>query len=201
MGLTIHYRFELGDGDHVLAHDRVEQLRRRALSLPFEKVDEIQYFVGDECLREDDRIRRFGRLNTDADEHPLVTPKEIIAFSTMPGEGCESAVFGLRKYGDYGYSWEASCKTAYAEGDGLNFLRCHLSVIAMLDHAQELGVLRWVDDEGGYWGRRDWLELLLQVRSRASVPDDLQTVDKQIVDWFGPVKPVREKAAYVLMEE
>jgi hypothetical protein len=62
-------------------------------------------------------------------------------------------------------------------------------------------LLRWVDDEGGYWERRDWLELLLQVRRRASIPDDLQTVEKQIVDWFGPVKPVEKKAAFVIQEE
>jgi hypothetical protein len=76
-----------------------------------------------------------------------------------------------------------------------------LSVIAMLDHAQEIGLLRWVDDEGGYWERRDWLELLLQVRKRASIPGDLQTVEKHIVDWFGPVKAVSEKAAFVMQEE
>ena len=176
----------------------VEQLRRRALDLPFERVGKIQHLVGDECLRRDDRLACFSRLGTNG-EHSLVIPKDVIAFSTMPGYGCESAEFGLRKYG--GYSWEASCKTAYTEGDGLNFLRCHLSVIAMLDHAQELGLLRWVDDEGGYWGRRDWLELLLQVRSRASIPSDLQIVEKRLLDWLGPVKPVEEKAMFVMQED
>jgi len=39
------------------------------------------------------------------------------------------------------------------------------------------------------------------VRSRASIPDDSQTVERQIVDWFGLVKPVSEKAAFVLIEE
>jgi hypothetical protein len=204
MGLTIHYRLELGEADHALARERVEELRRRALQLSFEKVGEIQHLVGDECLSGDDRVRWFGQLNTDDAKHPLVTPKEIIAFSTLPGQGCESAGFGLRKWGDYGYSWEAYCKTAYTAGDGLNFLRCHLSIIAILDHAQELGLLRWVDDEGGYWEHRDWLELLLQVRNRASVHGDLQTVEKQIIDWFGPFGPVKlvsEKVPFVLIEE
>jgi hypothetical protein len=39
------------------------------------------------------------------------------------------------------------------------------------------------------------------VRRRASVPGDLQTVEKQIIDWFGPVKPVSEKVPFVLIEE
>ena len=87
MGLTIHYRFELGDGDYALVRNRVEELRRRALGLPFERVDEIQHFVGDECLREDDRVRRFGRLNTDNGKHRRIMPEEVVAFSTLPGYG------------------------------------------------------------------------------------------------------------------
>ena len=35
-----------------------------------------------------------------------------------------------------------------------NYL-CHLSVIRMLDHAQELGILEHVSDEGDYWEKRD----------------------------------------------
>ena len=37
----------------------------------------------------------------------------------------------------------------------MSFLRCHLSVIRLLDHARDLNVLHEVDDEGGYWELRD----------------------------------------------
>ena len=156
--------------------------------MPFERVGRILHLVGDECLSRDDRLACFSRLGTDSGEHSLVIPKDVIAFSTVPGYGCESAEFGLRKYGVYGYSWEASCKTAYTAGDGLNFLRCHLSVIAMLDHAQELGLLRWIDDESGYWERRDWVDLLLQYRGGEITRENLLTVSDQLYEWFGPLR-------------
>ena len=34
-------------------------------------------------------------------------------------------------------------------------MKCHLSVIALLDYAKALGILADVDDEGGYYQRRD----------------------------------------------
>ena len=36
-----------------------------------------------------------------------------------------------------------------------NFLRCHLSIVTLLDHAESLGLLNEVSDEGGYWEGRD----------------------------------------------
>ncbi len=110
--------------------------------------------------------------------HYDVKPVEIIAFSAWPGEGCESLELGLARYPatiefwDYRYArrtrrrmlrtrlagqwrWGAFCKTQYASAKGLpHFLRCHLLVIAVLDRARELGILRHVSDEGGYWRSR-----------------------------------------------
>src|SRR5207248_6808050 len=63
--------------------------------------------------------------------------------------------------------WRSFCKTQYASnpstGDVENFLRCHLSVIRLLDHAQHLGMLHEVCDEGGYWERRDVQALVKEV--------------------------------------
>jgi hypothetical protein len=201
MGLTIHYSLKLGDGDYDLARERVEQLRQRALELPFERVDEVQHFVGDECAKTGDRLRWFGQLNTDDGEFPLVTPEEIIGFSVFPGEGCEFAVFGLRRRAGAGYDWQSFCKTAYTKGNHIEFLRCHLAVIALLDYAQELELVRWVRDESDYWERRDWVELLLNWRDCSDCefrPLELLNVSKQLHEWFGPV---REKAALVVQEE
>jgi hypothetical protein len=51
------------------------------------------------------------------------------------------------------------CKTQYAgarECGGIeNFLRCHLLVIRLLDHARDLGLLQSVRDEGQFWDNRD----------------------------------------------
>jgi hypothetical protein len=108
-----------------------------------------------------------------------VNPTHIIAFSTWPGEGCEEANFGLCLYptsievddpthrrikekirtGLGGWFWGSFCKTQYSSnpecGGVSHFLRCHLSVIRMLDCAKELGILEHVSDEGNYWQKRD----------------------------------------------
>ena len=51
------------------------------------------------------------------------------------------------------------CKTQYASrpdcGGVPNFLRAHLSVCRLLDHAKELGILKEVSDEGGFYQNRD----------------------------------------------
>jgi hypothetical protein len=118
--------------------------------------------------------------------HYQVKPKHLVAFSTYPGEGCEEANFGLALYppavfprdaitgrghkvdtGLKGWCWSSFCKTEYASGaqyGGVeNFLRCHLAVIRMLDHAKELGILGSVSDEGDFWEKRDVAALAREV--------------------------------------
>ena len=103
-----------------------------------------------------------------------VIPTEIIAFSTYPGYGCEEANFGLCRYpktiidsesgkrirtGLKEWSWKSFCKTQYAnspEAGGLpNFLKCHLSVIYLLDKAKDMGLLLEVSDEGDFYEDRN----------------------------------------------
>lgn len=110
-----------------------------------------------------------------------VVPEHVIAFETQPGDGCEPANFGLCRYpafmevadqrpnarspkrrlktGLTSWCWSSFCKTQYASnpacGGVPNFLRCHLSVIALLDFAKSLGVVENVSDEGNYWDTRD----------------------------------------------
>lgn len=109
-----------------------------------------------------------------------VAPVHLIAFSTWPGAGCEEANFGLCRYPTFmeisdarhrrprrkigtglgsGWRWSSFCKTQYASNPdcgGLeNFLRCHLSVTHVLDHARTLGILQDVSDEGEFWEQRN----------------------------------------------
>jgi hypothetical protein len=51
-----------------------------------------------------------------------------------------------------GWHWSSFCKTQYASGGGIpNFLRCHISVITLLDRMKKLpGLKVRVDDEGKY---------------------------------------------------
>lgn len=66
-----------------------------------------------------------------------------------------------------GWHWSSFCKTQYASnpdcGGPQNFLRCHLAVIKMLDHAKSLGILDEVSDEGDFWEKRDVRALVEEV--------------------------------------
>jgi len=111
-----------------------------------------------------------------------VVPSRLIAFDTWPGEGCEAANFGLCQYpsviqsghgplrtGLSGWHWSSFCKTQYASnpkcGGVPNFLRCHLTVIAMLDRAKALGGLDHVSDEGDFWEKRNLPALVQEIGS------------------------------------
>lgn len=116
-----------------------------------------------------------------------VSPRHLIAFATCPGKGCEPANFGLCEYprtlrvpdprrpgrfrtihtGLSGWQWDSFCKTQYAAdpecGGVANFLRCHVSVVALLEQAQALGILAEVSDETGFWQQHDVEALVRQV--------------------------------------
>jgi hypothetical protein len=181
MGLTIHYTLRSTSRSVMEIRQLVEQLRQRALDLPFQSVDELIDLAGDACdfeQRDHDDPNRW--LLIQAAQHVerrgysySVAPTRLIAFSTMPGEGCEQANFGFCRYPSFiighdgrkvrtglsGWYWTSFSKTQYASnpacGGVENFLRCHLSIVRLLDHARSLNMLDGVSDEGGFWERRN----------------------------------------------
>jgi hypothetical protein len=191
MGLTIHYELHANTRSQREARRLVEQLRKKALDLPFAKVGEVVEVAGEACdceryNRDDLRYWLVGEAGQYVDRggiHYHVEPKHVVAFRTCPGDGCENADFGLAIYpgilavqdprtgrdrrlrtGFSGWCWGAFCKTVYASRFGVeNFVRCHLSVVAMLDHAHKLGMLAAVKDEGGFLDGRDLVALVQQV--------------------------------------
>jgi hypothetical protein len=189
MGLTIHYSFH-AKGDVQEARHLVEKLRQRAQDLPFKEVGDILDLsgaAGDFQRRDRDDPDRWLLIQAQKDVERdgysyCVAPKRLIAFSTWPGDGCEPANFGLCRYPgtirdrrgkalrtglSSAWSWSSFCKTQYASnpecGGVENFLRCHLSVIRLLDQAEELGILQSVSDEGDFWQKRDVKALVQEV--------------------------------------
>lgn len=97
-----------------------------------------------------------------------VTPERIIAFTVDPGEGSESANIGMCLYPKTiqwnwknvptrlpGWRWASFCKTQYASnpdcGGIPNFLKCHISLITLLDRIKKLPNIKvTIDDEGKY---------------------------------------------------
>jgi hypothetical protein len=76
---------------------------------------------------------------------------------------------GSLKTGLSGWFWSSFCKSQYASnpacGGVANFLRCHFTIIAMLDRAKQLGCLEEVSDEGGFWEKRDMPALVKEIGS------------------------------------
>jgi hypothetical protein len=194
MGLTIHYSLQANTTSPKQARQLVEQLRQKALDLPFKEVSEV-IDLGREEIDKLDRenphrwllIQSEGHVSH-GDVHYRVKPLRVIAFSAWPGEGSEEANFGLAIFpksievedrsrwphrkkrirtglGDW--SWSSFCKTQYASnpecGGVENFLRCHLAVVRLLDHAKDLGILKEVSDEGDYFEKRDIKALAQEV--------------------------------------
>ena len=196
MGLTIHYQLKATARGIKAARQLVGQLRQRALDLPFKEVGPLTELAGDACdfqkrPKADScrwmLVQAMGSVQRKPYSYSF-PPRQVIAFDTRPGDGCEAANFGLCLYpgridiedrdvwpyrkrrlctGLSGWSWSSFCKTQYASssdcGGVENFLRCHLLVIRMLDHARNLGILQSVSDEGDYWQKRDLKALAQEV--------------------------------------
>ena len=190
MGLTIHYSLK-HVGTEKSARRIVEQLHSAAQDLPFKELKDIVDLKGEACefakRSQDDPLRWLlcgadGTLKLDEHTCLSVPPTCLIVFDTWPGEGCESASFGLAQYPATiqhrgkqlrtklgGWRWKSFCKTQYASdsacGGVENFIRCHLLVIAMLDQAKKFGCLEEVSDEGKFWENRDVSALVPEVAS------------------------------------
>jgi hypothetical protein len=127
-------------------------------------VDVTGRFVRDELYRE-----RVGIVDEVARvDAPAGLETVLIGFAVAPGKGSEPAAFGLAKIGAEGessrWSWHCCCKTQYvsAHGDD-HFVRCHTSVVKLLDAAKRLGLDCIVHDEAGYHETRDESQLLQSV--------------------------------------
>ena len=165
MGLTVHYSLALNTRSATKARQVVEQLRQRALDLPLKTVGEIIDLSGDAADFQKLPNKHPHRWLLIQCSHHVqhgeygysVPPARVIAFGTLPGDGCEQANFGLCLYpatievehdgikrrirtGAKGWCWGSFCKTQYASDPAVggveNFLRCHLSLVALLDHAK-----------------------------------------------------------------
>ena len=183
MGLTIHYHLATDCTDVPAIRSLVQEFRRLAQQLPFQAIGDLIEFQGDEC-RDDDHDDPHRWLKIQAghflgvgESFVSVAPLHVIAFTTIPGEGSEPANIGLALYPETiavaqgsptrrartnltGWHWKTFCKTQYASnpeyGGVTNFVRCHLSVIGLLDAIKhrQLATVE-VRDESNYWIHRD----------------------------------------------
>ncbi len=179
MGLTIHYQFSLKNATIAEAREKIIALRNIALKLPFAIIDELVELKEDD-FRNENADDPYGFLKiiaskiteVDDDTYSSENATYIISFDTVPGQGSEVAIFGLATYSEVkdinDWSWSSFCKTQYASnpeyGDLENFLKCHLTIVKLLDAACKLGINCEITDEGGYWENRDVEELVTVLR-------------------------------------
>jgi hypothetical protein len=209
MGLTIHYSLQSEAANLVEVRQTVEQLRQASLDLAMARVGDVLEFSGAACsprAAKDDScawlLTQARRMTAIGEGYHFVEPIQVVAFSSWPGDGCEVANFGLARYpntiasaegplstGLKGWSWWSFCKTQYATapdaGGAANFVRCHLTVIRMLDCAKAMGILESVNDEGHFWENRD-IKALVETVARWN--SDVAAIVGQFKDqWPGKI--------------
>jgi hypothetical protein len=181
MGLHLHYDLAADSGADPIA--LLEPLRSFALTLPFASVSDLvrgphplgYYYGSDWELRLDEQgqIRPHGWMPGDGNWYgdAVVRATEWTCFRIDPGLGCEEAFFGLARHPatwpvegqrqptglDQSWRWHCSCKTSVASRvSSEHFMRCHGSLVSVLDFAVGLGLVAEVTDETGFWEHRDW---------------------------------------------
>ena len=227
MGLTIHYGLTTDRTEVEAVRSLVRNIHQLAKQLPFQEVGDVIEAQGKECQLEDrDDPHRWlkiqaGQYLEEGGHFAKVMPLHVIAFTTIPGEGSEPANFGLARYPDHvdierprkqrlatklhGWSWRSFCKTQYASapacGGVANFVRCHLSIVELLDAIQKRQLAKVeVSDEGNYWEHRDVRKLAETVGEWNEMVAAVAGQLKDAVDGFQVEAPITQFANFEHLE-
>jgi hypothetical protein len=177
VGLHLNYDLRL---DHTTspeaAANALRALHARAQTLPFAHVSP---FMSEATATTDDlqqqwhSLRRWASIVTMPGEDEVITHTFDVdttaGFLVYPGEGSESAWFGLLRRQDprgcdADWYWTGFCKTQYASiVSDAHLITCHTSLVTLLDAAIEIGFEVTVFDETCYWETRDEARLLHEV--------------------------------------
>jgi hypothetical protein len=168
MGLTIHYTLSLKQD---VSPGVIRELARRTADYA-RKIGCARASEPKRAEENEDLAPFFfpvGKQKKNEGTFSGVGPKHGWLVEVWPGEGCESAEFGLCQYAKRvriggrhvatgfkgGWQLQSFCKTQYAGQHGWeHFLKCHKQIISLLDFWRGLGVRVKVNDEGGYWESR-----------------------------------------------
>ncbi len=166
MGLTIHYKLSVTERPRVaVVRELAHRAAHYARKIGCVEVGEVESVKADTPF-----TTLFVRVGREEDCcFGNVPAKRGWVVEIWPGEGCESALFGLCQYPrrmpfragsiatgfEGGWLLKGSCKTQYAAEHGwVHFLKCHRQIISLLDLWRQLGVTVEVADEGEYWQTR-----------------------------------------------
>lgn len=208
MGVTIHYAMRTDLTYRREIRRMVDGVRKCALDLPFLRVGEIKEFAeGDPppTNPEDEWLRLQADAHIEVEGRYYIVPaKHTVAFTIWPGYGCEVANFGFSRFPGYlhprgqrristgikGWNWSSYCETQYASnpqfGGVRNFLRCHLSLVRVLDFLQKLRLCHVeVRDDSGYWKQRNVAALAQNIGDWNSFVDGITNELRNTADGSG----------------
>lgn len=194
MGLHICYELRLpGATTDDTAVRLLEGLRAYVLTLDVASTSPVSRLTGGDLSVHHDRWERWSvpwllhvvsrgmREERDGAAGAMDDPDRlaVAGFLMHPGRGSEAAAFGLVRpcpvppaaNADLtdewqNWFWHYCCKTQYASAvSDEHLLRCHGSVVRVLEEAQRIGFGVTVRDETHYWETRSTERLLLEVRN------------------------------------
>ena len=162
MGITIHWELSAPPGSAKTVGAKLERVRQACLKLPLEEVGKVEHIPPRTCKtvpkrkkRKDDLYWAVFCAKKYVPTHRgyrAVKPLEVVRLPLLAGEECDTTNLVLARYsGEEGWSGQGNTKTQYAT----HFVESHLLVIAALDACKAAGILKEVEDEGGFWETRD----------------------------------------------
>jgi hypothetical protein len=203
MGITIHWELEAPSESAQAAAAKLERVRRVCLKLPFEEVGKVEHIPPKTCKTVPKRKKRKDDLYwavfcarkyvPTGRGYRAVRPLEVVRLPLLAGEECDTTNLVLARYpGEEGWSGQGNTKTQYAT----HFVESHLLVIAALDACKAAGILKEVEDEGGFWTTRDMTTL---ARNITASTDMIRRVYRQFRRALGSrvVSPIESCRNYV----
>jgi hypothetical protein len=203
MGLTINYQLSVsGKLKVVVVRELVQRVAQYAEKIGCAEVGQVRRAAGDH--KNAGLFVQAGRPEDCC--FGIVPPKHGWVVEVWPGEGCESATFGLCQYPrrtpfrdgsvpsgfEGGWLLKSRCKTQYAGEHGWpHFLKCHKQIISLLDFWRDLGVQVEVSDEGDYW----------ETRSEEALKKQSGLYDGLVVAVSGMFKDAADAANHALSVE
>lgn len=183
MGLTLNYELRLpAITSRESASAKLRELHAIAATLPFAELSPLVFADGENSSSDSTwlnalRFRASLIATPFGDDVPALTgdPNTAMGFIVNPGEGCETACFGLLRRSDATgahaeWFWYGFCKTQYASTvSEAHFVACHTSLVHLLDGAVACGIDVVVRDEAQYWETRDDAQLAANVQNMNSI--------------------------------
>ena len=207
--MGLHICYDLAAAEHADVRSVLADLRRFASALPFADVGPLMTsadagatLTGSEWLLPLDANGGVHERDWEAPRGmPLaaltVAPVEWHGFHVIPGRGCESATFGLARHRamvehadrraatglDGRWRWHWCCKTQHASAVSWeHFMTLHGSVVSVLQHANDLGIVEEVRDETGFWADRDWASASRRVDEMNAVVRSVRRAVEGLLD-------------------